>query len=183
MDDSIEVRLRGALVGSPFRTIGRACDLAWLGFGDNRCVTTWRGEVREVYEHALHLQCPFRLDDASGTILGAHDMYSPATDPLAGDAEFDWDRQGVNLFDAQAQMICARLNSDVKTLVEEVHVDRYGGLQVLMSGGLTLSAFPATSFRQEYWRYFRPYRNDEAHLVVFDEEEDQRPDSRDGANG
>ncbi|MBF6330304.1 hypothetical protein [Nocardia transvalensis] len=164
-EESIEIGVR-ALVGSRLRDVSRAADLVGLHFGEIRDVLTWKGETRKVHEHALHLQCPFRLDDPSGTLLASHDVYYPAIDPLSGEAGFGWDRQGANYFDVQADSVRASLDSNLY-VVENVRADRHGGLRVLMSGELALNVFPTTSFRQEHWRYFRPYR-DEDHLVVFD---------------
>ncbi|AUX33820.1 MULTISPECIES: hypothetical protein [Sorangium] len=54
--ERIEQTLR-VLVGLPLRYMGRAVDMAWLGFGDMVEVPKRNGWTRWVARHALHLQC------------------------------------------------------------------------------------------------------------------------------
>jgi hypothetical protein len=53
------------LVGQRLATIGRAADMAWLGFGEKRVDD--RGRV--VHAYALHLQTAFRLLEGDHVLL------------------------------------------------------------------------------------------------------------------
>ncbi|MFD9791442.1 hypothetical protein ACFWXK_10885 [Streptomyces sp. NPDC059070] len=154
------------LVGSPLRDVGRASDLAWFSFGEPRHVAGPDGSTRIVHEHALHLQCPFRLSDNTAVLMGSQDVYYPADRPSSSDDPFDWDRQDANLLDHRIEEVRARIERD-NPVVEHAQADPFGGFRLAMSGGLNLQVLPVTSFRREHWRYLRPY-TDEEHFVVFE---------------
>src|SRR5712691_2385776 len=59
MDQALEV-----LVGLPLRSMGRAADLEWFGFGHPREVPKRNGGTKIVEDWALHVQCAWRLTGA-----------------------------------------------------------------------------------------------------------------------
>ena len=78
MDQALEV-----LVGLPLRSMGRAADLEWFGFGHPREVPKRNGGTKIVEDWALHVQCAWRLTDPQGIVTGLRDLYVPAGDPNA----------------------------------------------------------------------------------------------------
>lgn len=152
------------LVGEPWRYVGRACDLVWLGFGPRREVTDG-DRVREIAEYALHLSCPWRLLAGNRRVTGSSDIYVPPPG-WTGEGDFDWDVQGANRFDVRAGQLTAHLAAQ-EVVVTSVEVTELGELTVSLSEGLRIEVFMDDVARLEHWRFFRPYR-DEDHVVVFE---------------
>lgn len=164
--ERIERMLR-VLVGLPLRSMGRAGDMAWLGFGDWVELPKFGGGTRMVAKHALHLSCPFRLAGPAGAIAAAHDMYHSSEDPNDDADDFEWDCRGANWYDKRVSELLAAIAAD-PPVVERVEGDDFGGFRLWLSGVHSLAVFPATSFRREHWRYFQPGNEDE-HFVIFRE--------------
>jgi hypothetical protein len=143
------------LVGEPFWYIGRAVDLVWLGFGPlgrkRKPLDGWRVLGR----FALHLQCPWRITGPRGIVVGARDIYSPAsTAKLRG---WKWDK-GPTLFDERVQAHLAQ-SAEPLAIVRTIRTDRFGGFRLSMSSRLVLEVFPdATEATEhsEWWRLLCP---------------------------
>lgn len=169
-DESVPAAIEAArrslagLIGERWRWAGRACDLVWLGFGPSREVTGHGGRTREITEYALHLQCPWRVSSGERRVMGASEVYEPRP---GWTGDFDWDVQGANRFDVRAGELTAHLARE-RIVVRSVEVTERGDLTVALSGGLRIEALRAGSAREESWRFFRPYRDDD-HVVVFEE--------------
>jgi hypothetical protein len=143
----------GGVIGEPFVEMGRAGDMAWLGFGPEIHDPTPRNPERRLAIHRLHLQCPFRLDGPAGPVVGAFDMYLDPANPAMTSDDFAWDVQGHNVFDKrvaafwqdhqQVPLICTRLTAD-----------RFGGFVLEVGPEHALRVFPKTSTVSEHWRYF-----------------------------
>jgi len=140
------------LVGQRLRKLGRA-GLVWLSFGDPREVRKASGGTRIVHRYALHLQCPFRLRDASTVLVAASDRYAARDSPADTDEDFDCDPIGMSWFDVRATMLNDRLEQEVVS-VRSVEVDPVGGFRILLDGDLVLDVLPATSYPREHWRFF-----------------------------
>ncbi len=159
----------GRLVGQPLQTMGRAADMAWLGFGPlievpNRA----RGGSRTIPRYSIHLQCPFRLQGPQDTLVAAHDMYYSAISPADTSDSFEWDHQGASLYDARVAVLRHQLEHRA-LVVSAVIADDAGGFRLALNADYAFEVFPATSFHQEHWRFFAR-DSDAPHFVVFDED-------------
>jgi hypothetical protein len=149
------------LIGEPFWYIGRAADLAWLGFGTIRR----RGHDRRLLaRYALHLNCPWRIRRGLDVIVGSGDVYREVAGSQVG-KRWRWD-VGPNLFDERVEM---RLKQSQQPIahVRRVVLDRLGGLRISMTKRLMLEVFPADTDDSEYrewWRFFQP-GSKRGHLV------------------
>ncbi|WP_156213199.1 hypothetical protein [Lentzea aerocolonigenes] len=153
------------LVGERWNAIGRAADLLWLGFGNRHEVVNHRGETREVSKYALHVQCPWRVRFDDQLVTGSSDIYRPGPDWI-GEDDFDWDVQGVNLFDMRASELAERLTSEA-VVVASVEVTTWGDLAISLSNGYQVEVLRTGSVREEDWRFFKPYSAND-HVVVFE---------------
>jgi hypothetical protein len=139
------------------------------------------GAVRDyksgcVGEYALHIQCPWRLENYTGIITGSDDLYRPFDENKELNDDFDWEhddnlqdhllRQLLNGYDERTRQI---VNSTSLLVVGAVEADLTGGFCLKLSGGYRLVVFP-TGTRDEAWRIFRP-GSEEEHFVVPPEED------------
>ena len=147
----------------PFRYIGRAGNLAWLGFGKDVTSKNYRGEERKVAQYSLHIQCPFRISCNGKKKLGSGDMYEPnSITEWSGD--FKWDRAGVNLYDENALLLTQELsNGDIT--VTNIKSSEMGDVQICLSNSCVIEIFTNTSSKTEEWRFFETGTEKE-HFVV-----------------
>jgi len=154
----------GSLIGLPLTSIGRACDLEWLGFGDIIEVMDSRGNKKKVEEYALHIQCAWRLTGAKGIIVASQDRYYPRDGWEGNEEDFDWDVQGENRCD-QLTKKYLEANEKNRLIVKSVKADRFGGFVLTLDNGDSLEAFPDDTTNLENWRFFKPYSG-LSHFVV-----------------
>lgn len=160
----LESELSG-LAGERLRYIGRAVDLVWIGFGEDVEIEERRGGTRIVARRALHLQCPWRISRDSLPLVGSQDVYrSPGSDELDDDAV---DRAGGTAFDVAARALTAEAEQ-LDLRVTSLAADEWGGLRLVLDGGLTLEALPLSTRSTELWRYI-VFDEPGHHLVVFDD--------------
>jgi hypothetical protein len=152
------------LTGLSMWDAGRAVNLIWFQFGAKRIVQGWKGDLREVGEYALHLQCAWRIVHLDSIVVAAGERFYPRNDPHHDPPDFNWKAPEANRCDEQLERLFTTFNPD-QLIVQAVETDRVGGLRLLMFNGLALEVFPDISFDRECWRFFRLYR-DESHLVV-----------------
>lgn len=164
-NEHIIERLSG-LLNKKLSAIGRAGSMLWLGFGELVPMKNFREEIRNVYEYALHVSCSWRLTDGKKIIVASRDMYFPKMG--MSDENFDWDVLGNNRFDERVNILGQEIKNNVIN-VDDLIVDKYGGLSVRFNNGHELDVFPDDSFEEEYWRFIS-YVNGSEHLVVFQEE-------------
>ena len=123
-----------------------------------------KGEMQSPGEFALHVQCPWHIVNASEIVIGSTDVYTPADEAADNDESFDWDKAGENLRDAKLKALLEQ-----KLVVESVAADAYGGFSLGLSQGLTFTAFPAYSKKDEYtefWRLINHRQRKAPHIVV-----------------
>lgn len=159
-----------AMRGERLRYIGRATDLVWVGIGRDVDVSRRGGGTRVLAEHAMHLQCPWRLTLLGTPLVGSWDLHRPAGSNEWADGEL---AQGEAAFDP----VAAQLSSDGGDREHSVEVlvgNDWGGVSVGFTGGLVLDVLPVTTASDECWRYFRP-GDDDDHFVVFETPEAPRP--------
>jgi hypothetical protein len=120
-------------------------------FGAGRTGTNRFGQPVRIPDWSLHIQCPWRLLEASHLVVGGSDLYFPASpEPQPDNLAFDWERNP------------SRLSDTLKTFIERtrpplfvgaVEIDSVGGLQIMLSGSYRLEAFPdASQPDTEHWR-------------------------------
>jgi hypothetical protein len=135
-------------------------------FGKIRPHPSGKGTVGDF---ALHVQCPWRLVTNEGILTGSADYSEPAVE--GEEVNLD-DRRSGNLQRKRLREIFGTYDAETRSLINEadtlivtaVHTDRFGGLDIELSGGFRLQVFPNGS-RGENWRFFSP-GNDEDHFVV-----------------
>ncbi|MBX9787844.1 MAG: hypothetical protein K2Y37_02925 [Pirellulales bacterium] len=155
----------GSLVGQPIVECSRAANMQMFGFGTLQKKTNRKGEVVEVSQLSLHIQCRWRLVDANSIVFGRDDLLYPADDAIPWD-DFDWDKNPSVLDVVQLEWFAQRLLRPLK--VVSACGDNYGGFQISLGGDFGLEAFPCDSRRGEYsehWRLFG-HRDDGSHFVI-----------------
>jgi hypothetical protein len=165
MMDKAEIeRATAVLIGTTLWRCLRAADMATFAFGERRTVPNFRGEMKEVGDYALHVQCAWRIASQEQVIVGSSDLYYPADYQEDEDvpATFDYekdsnrrDRQLASLFQSGAK----------EFTVQNVLVGFAGSLHILLSDGLALEVFPNDSLSGEHWRLLEPGK-DTHHFVV-----------------
>lgn len=152
-----------AMMGERLRYVGRATDLVWVGIGRDVEVPRRGGGTRLLAQHALHLQCPWRLTLLGEPLIGSWDLHRSTGSLEWADGELE---QGEAAFDLVAVQLTADA-SERDHRVEVIVGDDWGGVSVGFSGGLALDVLPVTTASDECWRYFRPDEDDN-HFVVFE---------------
>ncbi|MHB8647090.1 MAG: hypothetical protein ACYDAR_14970 [Thermomicrobiales bacterium] len=155
MKERIEQELE-ALVGMPLWGSHRAADLQGFQFGErvpsmSRATKRRPAEAVVVGEYALHVQCPWRIIEASRIVVASVDLYYAAgEDPYKQYEDFDWDKQPNRRDERIAALIVAW--TEKPPTVESVKADTVGSLRIGLSQRYTLDVFPADSLGNEHWR-------------------------------
>ena len=164
--EQIASKLR-PLIGLKLSIARLAADMRGFHFGEIR-----RVPGGTVGDYALHIQCPWRLEDENGIITGRSDLWEPAE--ITPDIDWDTWRYDKNE-NLQDKLIAALLggydpetrsfvNNGDLLVVEGIHTDNYGGVTISLSGGYRLVIFPAGS-QSEDWRLLGP-DNESHHFVI-----------------
>ncbi len=138
--------------------VRRAADMLVLHFGP----MTYRDDS-SVGELALHIQCPWRIENAGSIITGRSDLWEPIhrTDEFSYDT-WDYHRDG-NL---QDELINQLLDRPDEFRVQSIDVHRNGSFSIDLSDDYRLVVFPSGSVGED-WRLFRPGSAEEKdHLVI-----------------
>ncbi|HEX7277806.1 MAG TPA: hypothetical protein VF244_10570 [Acidimicrobiales bacterium] len=152
-----------ALVGERLRYIGRATDLVWVGIGGDVEAPDRHGDRRVLAEHALHLQCPWRLTRLGVPLVGSWDLHRSI-------GSNDWADGELLPGEAAFDPIAAELTVDAERsdhLVDAVAGNDWGGVSLAFSNGVVLDVLPVTTASDECWRYFNPGQDSE-HFVIFE---------------
>jgi hypothetical protein len=169
--DEIKSNLQ-KLIGLKLSRTSLAADMRVLQFGKSHS----RGRGGVVGEYALHIQCPWRLEDKAGIITGNGDLYDPYERKDEADESFDWENGGslqdgvlrelLQGFDESTGQI---VNATNLLVVEDVHADSAGGFCLVLSGGYRFFVFPSGT-RTEAWRFFKPstdeFDSGDPHFVI-----------------
>jgi hypothetical protein len=139
-----------ALVGLPLTWTSRAANMECLKFG-TLFQTDKNGETFNGGELGLHLQCPWRLTDENGIIVGNGDLYEQADETAPDDENFDWEKPNSNLRDVKLRSFI----SDASNIVKSATADKFGGLQISFENNCVLTAFPNSASKNEYNEYWR----------------------------
>jgi len=155
----------GDLRGIRLSVVRRAADMLVLHFGSIKPHWSGRGTVGDM---ALHVQCPWRLQDSSRVLTGKEDLHDFAgggAEPEGWDYEQGSSRQDLALdriFGDRDPVLGWSVSSD-KFLVKSVDASPFGDIDITFSGGCRLQVFPVATVL-ESWRLFIP-DSDGPHLV------------------
>ncbi len=164
--DPAGLRELTALIGLKLSIARNAADMKVFHFGDIRPHASGRGTVGA---YALHVQCPWRIVTEAAVLTGSGASYAP---PFEGVEIDDEDKRSGNLqrvrlnsllegFDAATQ---SHINMTSDLVVQTASADRFGSIEIGLSGGYTLQVFPDGSVGEE-WRLIQ---TGGAHLVFED---------------
>ncbi len=148
-------------IGLTLTRTTRAANMECLQFGQHFITDKVDGELN-IGEFGIHLQCPWRITKGQEILIGSFDVYEQADQNAKYDPDFDWDRPNVNLRDKNLN----ELIENVKLTVERIDADDFGGFTIIFNDNYTLTAFPAKSITDEYWRLLDNRPNLERHFVV-----------------
>lgn len=143
----IERRLL-VLRGLDLSGVNHAADMLTLGFGPLREVKNFEGMAKLVGRWALHVQCAWQLERASGTVATQQD--------LCGSDEKAW---------AATDRLREMLVQRGPTIVEAVSARENGGVELAFSGGFRLVVVPDGVEAAEDRRFFAT-GVEAAHLVI-----------------
>jgi hypothetical protein len=154
-----------SLVGLRLCIARDAAGMKNFQFGEIRPHPSGKGTVGDF---ALHVQCPWRLVTTTQVLTGSADYYEPAVE--GEDVNLD-DHQSDNLQRKRLQALFQTYDAETRSLINQsdsltvisLHADRFGGLDLELSGGVRLQVFPDGS-RGENWRFFSP-GNDKSHFI------------------
>lgn len=150
--------------GELFNGIGRAADMCWVHFGETIQVNDYKGDIVEKGTYALHLQCPWRIikkEEQQIISLGSYDIYEPKS-TMEWSEDFDWDVQGMNLFDEKLSAI--KIYEKV-IHIKSVKINTLNDLKIIFSNECILETFINSSTDNECWRFFK-CNSHENHLIA-----------------
>lgn len=148
------------LDGLILHPVGSVADMLWVHFGAPKLVPDHYGELREVGEWALHLQCPWRFIQNHRVILASSDFYYAETgEPL------DTNSGSQSVFQKNAERLNLWIESN-KVRVSSVTYSEAGAFDLIFTDDLKLTVMPSQSenITNESWLLFKPYV-DEPHIV------------------
>jgi hypothetical protein len=154
-----------SLVGLRLCIARDAAGMKNFQFGEIRPHPWGKGTVGDF---ALHVQCPWRLVTTAQVLTGSADYYESVVE--GEEVNLD-DHQSGNLQRKRLQVLFQTYDAQTRSLINQsdsltvisLHADRFGGLDLELSGGVRLQVFPDGS-RGENWRFFSP-GNDEPHFI------------------
>lgn len=154
------------LVGLSLSIVRSAAGVRVFHFGEIKPHPRSSGTVGE---YALHVQCPWRLIGTDGVITGSADLYEP---PRLGGVIDRNDPKSGCLQDARLSALLggydpatrSHTNATAGLVVVSVHADRFGSVEIALSGGVCLQLFPDGSFCED-WRFFKPQDQSE-HFAI-----------------
>lgn len=156
MKDEVKEAL-SVLVGKPLWASGHSAGLEWFQFGLRREVTGIRGNVKDVGEYALHVQCAWRITRQDRVVAASGDLHE-ASEQDSGESQ----RTLTRLDDRLQQLFKA---DTVQFAVERIEVRDAGAFSITLADGFALDVLPDDSTDDEQWRLFKPYSEGD-HFVV-----------------
>lgn len=152
---------------SHFQYISRAADMICLGLGDEIDIVNYKGKNEKRPQYAIHFQCPWRLYNETGIILGSYDIYTPYSKNITDDWEYDIcgrpDSES-SVFDVTLKRIIIELD---KCKVKDCSLSKYMDLHISFTNGWNLDTFITSSEKvKEFWRFIEFVTR--THTVVYD---------------
>jgi hypothetical protein len=154
------------LKGVKLASVSRACDMLMLSFGKEwpRIIRFGprKGEPGTRPQYALHIQCPWRLDNSKAAITGRSDLYTyvgPGDEPANFSPDFHnclLDQKRCELFGIPEGMAQTRENWRIDPnhfIVTTAEETTFGDLRIGLTPDYVFSVFPAGT-DGEQWRFF-----------------------------
>ncbi len=138
------------LVGKRLWASRRAADMSTFQFGARIKTKDFYDRPSEVGEHALHVQCPWRIVQGVQLVVGSGDLYYPAncdgSEPLPSD--FEWDRMP----NRRDRLLGELFDGDREFVVQKIETSVLASFRLVFHGGMLLEVFPDDSLPHEHWR-------------------------------
>lgn len=149
MQSEVEQALT-VLVGKRLWASRRAADMSTFQFGARIKTQDFYGRPCEVGEHALHVQCPWRIVQGVQLVVGSGDLYFPANfeDSESLPSDFEWDRAP----NRRDRLLGELFDGDPEFVVQKIETSALGSFRLVFHGGMLLEVFPDDSLRREHWR-------------------------------
>ena len=146
-------------------TCRRAADMAMFHFGERKQVRSFGGDLAEVGEYALHVQCPWHIVQTGATVVGSWDLHYPAdrSGMETVPENFNWDRDA-NLRDHLLRALFE--NGAREFVVQGVNLRLAGACSIEFKDAMYLELFPDDSSRDEHWRLISTEENGPELVVV-----------------
>jgi hypothetical protein len=155
------------IIGCNFHKISRAVDMMCLGIGNEIDFVNNKGENVKRPQYAIHFQCPWRLYNENGIILGSYDIYEPFNKDIGDDWEYDLHRRPENessVFDVTLNKIITELG---KCEVTDCSLTKMNDLHISFTNDWHLDTFITSSEKvEEFWRFIE-FETGE-HTVIYD---------------
>lgn len=153
--------------GCKFNRISRAADMMCLGIGNDIDVVNYKSEKVKRPQYAIHFQCPWRLYNENGIILGSYDIYEPFSKDVPSNWEYDicgrTDDES-SVFDVTLKKLVIELE---KCQVKNCSLSKLNDLNILFSNDWHLDTFITSSEKvKEFWRFIE--FDTGAHTVIYD---------------
>jgi len=162
--DSDSMRALACLLGQPWWAANRSLNLHTLQFGAPVPFTRRDGTRVEVGRYALHIQCAWRITDASGVVVGSRDRMTPRGNPDDVPEGFTWNEPGSTLCDEKIEQLL-HAHAAAPLIVEAREPGHHGAFRLVLSTSFALEVFP-DSATEEQWRFFdRHEQGDPAHVI------------------
>ena len=142
------VRFFENIIGERLQYICRTCDLLDIGFGDLVYKSNARGEEITVPTYALHVQCPFRITNANGIIIGSDDLFISLSEKKN---DVDLSQKNVCILDCRLACYEHLIKNEI---VNKVEINKHGDLNIYLSS-CVISVFATSSTETESWRFFK----------------------------
>lgn len=145
-EDKTEMDEIKILIGKKIRKIGRSGNMVWILIGNE---IMQDNQKRRKYEYALHLQCPWRIEEMGKKeiLVADDDIYSPKKD-VEWSNDFNWDIQGNNAFDEKV----TELFNNREYTICDCSQSCFNELEIKCIEGIRLVTFLNSSSNLENWR-------------------------------
>ena len=140
------------LIDQQIKEIGRASNMLWISLGKIVTVKYSNGEELLKSTFSINIQCSWRMigKPPKSILFASSDIYEPNSSTKWTE-DFNWDIQGINLFDQKSNEWLVANNP---VFVKGVDVRDLGDLFLLLSTGDILEVFVDNSTTKEAWRFF-----------------------------
>ena|GEM_PF-1838518 len=155
------------LLNERLQEIGRAANMLWICFGDDKIYINLKGQPIVQSEYALHVQCDWEILNGNEIMLDQEYFYHPKDEATL--QLFEEEHFGNSKFDESAIKFNAAIKAN-PTHVVSFEVYMTCGFKLVLSNNFTINVYPYSSLDGESWRFLPP-DFDEKHLVVFEDED------------
>jgi hypothetical protein len=153
MTDQQGAAAMSVLEGLPMWGSTRVVDMEIFKFGQRTEGIDRQGRATAVGDHALHVQCSWRILRGDQTVVGYRDEFDPESSSIG-----------------QRDRLLRELLQGRALVVDSVEVEPGGFIAMRFLDGMRLEVLPdrseAASMPAEHWRFLSP-GSEEPHLVYY----------------